>query len=217
MAWTLATLQEAASKFLDGFTDDFFTGPVFPVCVRQAEERILHVAKPQPMRRRETVTALAADPVIGSFPELLAPISLIANSAPLIFKRSDWIDEVFGTNALTGQPAYYAIRQKLNDQTVTEIVVAPPALGSQVYQVSYLAKPTSLTVNIGGTWISENCENALLYGVLFHSYMYEKGETEITAGYKEEFEKALSLLKGMTMSGMRRDDFRSSPQAAPEA
>lgn len=215
MAWTLASLQDAASGFLDGFTNDFF-GTMFPVCVRQAEERILQVAKPQPMRRRETVSAGASSAVIGQFPELLGVISLSVNSTPLLNKARDWIDEVYGANATTGQPAYYAVQQQLGAQGVTEITVAPPALAAQDYVVEYYAKPPSLVDSPNGTWISTNCENALLYGVLFHAYNYEKGEAEITANYKEEFEKALSLLKGITRVNMRRDEFRSSPQAMPE-
>jgi hypothetical protein len=214
--WTYTSLQEACSAFLDGFTDDFF-GTMFPICVRQAEERILHVTKLQPLRRREAVVVLPGIAVIGAFPELIAPVAVSAGFAPLLYRTTDWINEVFGANATPGTPGYYAIQPKLDDQKVVQIIVAPPATAGVTYEVEYLAKPLSLVDAPSGTWISTNCENALLYGVLLHAYLYEKGETDVMAAYKEEFEKALSLLKGLTYSNMRIDEFRLSPQAAPEA
>lgn len=217
MGWTLSTLQEAASKFLDGFTDTFF-GTVFPICVRQAEERILHVTKLQPIRKR--TTASSTGEVVGSFNDLMAPISLRpVGGVPLLYKELNWIREAFEDNAVTGTPAYYSIQQELGVMAVpdTQIIVAPLPSGPTSFTVEYMAKPTSL-VDAGGqeTWISRNCENALFYGVLFHAYNYEKGEADVTANYKEEFEKALSLLKGFTVSGMRTDSFRASRQSQPE-
>jgi hypothetical protein len=216
MAWTLNALKAAVEKELEPTGDDFFDG-MFPTFVRQAEERILHVAKVPPFRRRQTFVNVNAF-VAATLPDIMAPIVVVMDGgSPLLLKETSWIAEVFGTTPAPGSPVAYAMRQSDADQQVTEIVLAPPPIAPTNMLVEYFAKPPSLADSADPdadvTWISTNAENALFYGVLFHAYTYQKGEADILAGFGAEFEKAMSLLKGMQMGERRTDENRASPQA----
>jgi hypothetical protein len=217
MGWTYNTLKDAVTNFLsaDMTSSAQAFATAFPIAVRQAEERILHTTFVQPFRRTALVVGDGSQ-VIAQVPSLIAPIYVQYNGSPLLYKQTDWIIEVYGDGATPGDPVAYAIRQAINDQNLTEFIVAPYPPDPAQFKVSYMAKPPSLTeVNefVDQTWISRNCENALLYGTLFHLYVYEKGEPDLLAAYKEEFEKALSLLKGISRNNMRRDEYRASLQA----
>lgn len=215
MAWTLNALKAAVLAFHDGEGNDVFTGAftdAFPTIVRQAEERIFHVAKVAPTRKKVDVTIDTTN-VVLDVPDLMAPIFVRYGTSPLLYKQSDWLAEVFG-NA-SGEPVAYAICGVAGDAEQRQIVVAPAPVGPASFTVEYFAKPLSLTdvdPDTGTTWISTNCGNALFQGCLFYAYIYEKGEQDMMAVYQAEFEKSLALLKGFVVGDMRRDDFRSSKQ-----
>jgi hypothetical protein len=215
MAWTYDTLLSAVTQYMDGQSDTFF-GSVFPVCVRQAEERILHATKTLPFRRYSQFTT-TGDGTVSSIFDFVAPIAAYINDTPLLNKEFSWVQEVYG--ATTGTPVAYAIRQKRDDETTYEFVFAPNPGGGVFVDLEYYAKPLSLTQapeygpgTTTSTWIARNAENALLFGTLFHVYVYEKGEDDISNRYKEDFEKALALLKTISRNDMRRDEFRASIQ-----
>lgn len=216
MAWTYDSLFEALTTFLTSDGDDAFA-TAYPIALRQAEERILHAGKVQPFRKVVDVANVNTS-VMATLDDIMGPVSVTGPGGPLLFKETTWIDEVYGLTIPSASTLnVYALRQSAADQQQTEVILAPyPSLPTNM-RIIYFGKPPSLIDSPAGTWISINCENALFYGCLFNLYIYEKGEADMIAKYQEEFEKALSLLKGFSYGSMRRDQNRPSPQPQPES
>jgi len=109
----------------------------------------------------------------------------------------------------TGTPRYYAIDPLLSssdsdeNQDTIRIIVSPRPGSSEIrYRYSYTKFPLSLVdVTEGeGTWISRNYPSALLYGVLYHGYLYEKGEAQLMAEYKKLMQESLILVASSVLS-----------------
>jgi len=108
-----------------------------------------------------------------------------------------------------GRPRYYAIDPLLSssdsdeNQDTIRIIVSPrPGSAGIRYRYSYTKFPLSLVdVTEGeGTWISRNYPSALLYGVLYHGYLYEKGEAQLMAEYKKLMQESLVLVASSVLS-----------------
>ena len=52
-----------------------------------------------------------------------------------------------------------------------------------------------MTVETGGTWISNYGQEALLYGCLVEAYIFMKGEQDLINTYTQRFNEALARLK----------------------
>lgn len=217
MAWTLDTLLSAVRAYLDPTGDGAFDSQ-FPTFVRQAEERILHVAKIPAIRRTQSITGVTTE-LVAEISGFLGPVYLRSNAQVLTLKETSWIAEVYGANSTTGVPMFYALRTKDDYEGDTEVIVAPVPAAATDFTIEYFRKPLSLTEVPQGetTWIGTSAENALLQGVLYYAYQYEKGEADMLAAYLNDFEKAMSLLKGISTTNMLRDEYRASIQASREA
>jgi len=110
-----------------------------------------------------------------------------------------------------GRPLYYADFDKelstASDNGSTLIVSPVPDQDYSV-ELHYLHKPTSLTSQTTGTWISQNARNALLYGCLIEAYTFMKGAPEIQVLYETRFGQEITRLKNEAEARGRRDEYR---------
>ena len=73
-----------------------------------------------------------------------------------------------------GRPLYYADFDKelsTGSDNGSTLIVAPVPDQDYNVELHYLYKPSSLTSQTSGTWISQNARNALLYGCLIEAYI----------------------------------------------
>ncbi|UMO75991.1 hypothetical protein [Planktothrix phage Pra-JY27] len=218
MAWTLATLREEARRWLDADGDADFDA-TFPGLVRQAEERIYAACHIHPFRQVDEVQAEPNVPLVALPQNYVSMIGLsIAQYGAdttrinLLRRQPDWIFEAVPVSQ-TGRPIFYAIQ----DQDPNLLLAPTPAEAVRL-RLEFLGKPVSLadTTGTATTWVSRNAETTLLQGVLYYGYLYEKGDADILGRFEKEFDKGLLLLMQTARTLMRRDEFRASPQAAPE-
>ena len=110
-----------------------------------------------------------------------------------------------------GRPLYYGDFDKElstgTDNGSTLIVSPVPDVDYNV-ELHYLYKPTSLTSQTTGTWISKNARNALLYGSLIEASTFMKGEPEMQVLYESRFGQEIQRLKNMAEARGRRDEYR---------
>lgn len=126
------------------------------------------------------------------------------NWVPLELRDYDFVTQAFPASTSTGKPRYYAIDplQSADDtdenQNTIRVIVAPKPDLTYYYRYSYTKFPLSLVdVTAGeGTWLSRNYISALLYGVLYHGYLYEKGDQQLMAEYKKLFSESMMLIGG---------------------
>jgi hypothetical protein len=79
----------------------------------------------------------------------------------------------------------------------------------------YKAFPESITT-AGNTWLGENFGEVLLWGALCEAYVYQKGEQDLMAKYKEQFMEGMSLLKQVVDGADRQDVYRSGQIRLPQ-
>ena len=110
-----------------------------------------------------------------------------------------------------GRPLYYGDFDKelstAGDNGST-LIVSPVPDDNYEVELHYLHKPTSLTSQTTGTWISKNARNALLYGSLIEASTFMKSEPEMQVLYESRFGQEIQRLKNMAEARGRRDEYR---------
>tara|TARA_R110002051_G_scaffold228960_1_gene291030 strand:+ start:346 stop:1104 length:759 start_codon:yes stop_codon:yes gene_type:complete len=124
------------------------------------------------------------------------------NWSPVELRDYDFVTQAFPASTSTGKTRYYAIDPLQSSTDVDEnqntirAIIAPYPDETYFYRFSYTKFPLSLVdVTAGeGTWISRNYISALLYGVLYHGYLYEKGDAQLLGEYKKLFQESMMLV-----------------------
>jgi len=109
-----------------------------------------------------------------------------------------------------GLPLYYGDFDKNLNTGLQEstLIVSPVPDENYEVELHYLHKPTSLTSQTTGTWISKNARNALLYGSLIEASTFMKSEPEMQVLYESRFGQEIQRLKNMAEARGRRDEYR---------
>ena len=110
-----------------------------------------------------------------------------------------------------GRPEYYADFDKelsTGSGNGSTLIVSPVPDQDYDVELHYLYKPSSLTSQTSGTWLSENASNALLYGSLVEAYIFMKGDPEMMSLYQSRFSEEIARLKNMAEARGRRDEYR---------
>ena len=110
-----------------------------------------------------------------------------------------------------GRPLYYADFDKdlsTASNNGSTLIVSPVPDQNYNVELHYLYKPTSLTSQTTGTWMSNNARNALLYGSLIEASTFMKGEPEMQVVYETRFGQEIQRLKNMAEARGRRDEYR---------
>ena len=123
------------------------------------------------------------------------------------FKELEFIYSYNPNSSTTGTPKYYG------QFDADYFIIAPTPNSAFTVNLSYFYNPTSLTAgsDSGTTWLSENAENALLYGSLVECYTYMKGEQDIMNMYNVRFGQALNRLKNLGEAQEVSDEYYLGP------
>lgn len=186
-----------------------------PLFVRLTEEDIYRQVQLPFLRKLDTSKTMT----VGS-EELTVPSDHLATYAiyfyetgvnirtALINKEPDFMREIWPVPGETRVPRFYS---QYDD---TKIVMAPPPGKEYAVEWSYYYKPETLET-ASTNWLSQNGENALLYGALMHGYIYMKGDQDVVAGYKEKYQNAIADLKIIAEGRNRKDTYRTSDRRIP--
>jgi hypothetical protein len=110
-----------------------------------------------------------------------------------------------------GKPLYYGDFDKELSTAANNgstLIVSPVPDADYNVELHYLYKPTSLTSETTGTWISQNARNALLYGCLIEASSFMKLPVESQTMYEARFGQEVSRLKNRAEARGRRDEYR---------
>jgi len=114
-------------------------------------------------------------------------------------KDTSFITE-FNGDGTTGQPKYYA---NWDDNT---IVVAPTPDQAYAVQLNYIINPPHFTSS-QSTFLAENQEAMLLYGVLVEAFSYLKGPMDMYNLYKTRYDNAIEAFALQQMGRRRRSEY----------
>lgn len=186
-------------------TDPSFEASI-PMFVRNAEKRIYQAVKLPSMRKNAVSTIQEAVSYVAVPPDFLAPwefavVEDAGNYNYLLLKDVSFLREMYPSPATQGVPKYYAVFD--NDT----LQVAPtPALNYSV-EMHYYAYPESI-VTASTSWLSENFENALLYGALVEAAAFMKSEADTVKTYSEQYAVNLKLLTEYANGKLRSSNYR---------
>jgi hypothetical protein len=213
MAFTYAQLVDAIHGYLQVDSNGIPTADMNTI-IRQAEQRIYYDVQIPVLKKNVTGTLTNGNRYLTTPNDYLATYSIAVNNNGvyeyLLPKEVAFIREAYPTVTTVGVPRYYAIFD--NDT----IILGPTPNANYEVELHYFYEPQSIVDSPTGTWISENAENALLYGCLFEAYTYLKGESDLISLYAGRYKEALESLKVIGEGRNRLDTYRNSnPRITP--
>lgn len=213
MAFTYATLVDAIYGYLQTDTGGIPTVDMNTI-IRQAEQRIYYDVQIPVLKKNVTGNLTQGNRYLSTPSDYLATYSIAVNNNGtyeyLLPKEVAFLREAYPSTSATGVPRYYAIFD--NDT----FLIGPPPNSSYEVELHYFYEPPSIVDQTSGTWLSENAENALLYGCLFEAYTYLKGEADLIGVYAGRYKEAIAALKTIGEGRNRSDTYRNSePRITP--
>jgi hypothetical protein len=175
-----------------------------PRFVKQTEQRIYRTVMIPELRKITTLTATAGTADLAKPADFLTVFSfaVIDTDGAYYFlydKDPSFIREAYPSGT-QGLPKYYALLDG------DDFLLGPTPAQAYSFELQYYHDPESI-VTAGTTWLGDNAETVLLYGCLVEAYTYLKGDTEMMAQYRQQYDTALGQLLGIDVRS-KRDDYR---------
>ena len=206
MSYTNTTLTQAIKDYSENIETTFVSN--IPNFIKNAEERILKLVELEYFRKNVTGTLTNGNKFLAVPTDYLGSIALsVVNSSSnefLLFKDVNFVQEFNPNPATTGVPRYYAYFD------VDNFIISPTPNSNYSVELHYYYRPTSITATGDGTsWLGTNAPDALLFGSLYESYIFMKGEPEFLKLYNDRFIEALSRLKNYGEATENTDAYRT--------
>ena len=117
-------------------------------------------------------------------------------------KDTSFISEFAPNETVTGQPKYYA------NWDQTNILLAPTPNAAYQIQINYIKDPPHFT-STNNTFLSQNQEALLLYGVLKEAYSFLKGPDDLYKLYSDRYNQNIQAFGLQQMGRRRRGEYDS--------
>lgn len=207
MSFTYSQLVDAIYGYLQTGVNGISTTDMNTI-IRQAEQRIYYDVQIPVLKKNVTGTVTSGNRYLSTPSDYLATYSIAVNNNGeyqyLLPKEVAFLREAYPSTASVGVPRYYAIFD--NDT----FLIGPPPDSSYEVELHYFYEPPSIVDQTSGTWLSDNAENALLYGCLFEAYVYLKGEQDLISVYAGKYKEAIDALKIIGEGRNRSDTYRNN-------
>jgi hypothetical protein len=214
---TYTELYTLIQNYLD-YNETTFNNTI-PDFVKNAEDRIFNLVQEDFFRKNVTGSLTTGNRFLTCPTDFILSFSLavIDSSSDYHFlekKHPSFMQEYtpdITDTSLRGLPKYYADFDKeysTSGSSGTTITVSPLPDANYSVELHYLYRPTSLVSDTGGTWLSVNARDALLYGSLVEGYTFMKGEPDLLTTYENRFQQEIARLKNRAEARGRRDEYR---------
>ena len=183
--------------------------------VKLAEEDIFRQVQLQDLMETSTATLTVGDQYLALPTDFLSIYSLAVivsgSYQMLLSKDHSFMREVYSDTSVTGVPRFYAFFDEAT------LMLGPVPGSGYTVELNYFYEPASLSAGAdsGTTWLSENAEQALLFGTVLQGYIYLKGDQDVIAGYQNQYQSALAALKIIAEGRNRKDSYRKSDRRIP--
>jgi hypothetical protein len=211
---------------VENYTQNPFTPTEFATFTKQAEQRIYNYAQPANLRKNVTGTLTTGNKYLSCPLDFLSVYSLaIIKDDEYIYlldKDVNFLREVYPSAIATGVPKYYALfGPTVASSTITDelsFIIAPTPDDAYEVELHYNYYPESIADAADGrTWLGDNFDSVLLYGVLVEAYTYMKGEADLMQLYDAKYKEAISLYKALADGKQRGDTYRDGQVKYPVA
>lgn len=211
---TFGELKQFVQDYLEVDETTFTTN--LPQFVRATEEVICRSVQLPEFRKTDASLTFTTGVNTLSLPsDFLSSFSFTVVDGTthysLLNKEVGFMREVFPTTTTTGRPRFYAM---YDDAT---FIVGPTPDDTYATELHYYYLPTSLADGADGgeTWLSTHAENAMMFGTIYHGYVFLKGDQDVVQSYREQFELALGNLKTIGEGRNRKDTYRTPDTRMP--
>lgn len=214
---TYTELVNAIKAYTENYDADFES--YIDTFIRQTETRVYNSVQIPALRRNVTGLLTAENKYLSAPSDFLAVYSLAVEDQDgqyhyLLDKDVNFIREAYPTPTDLGLPLYYAIfgPTVVNNSVTTELTFILGPTPNQAYNVEmhYYYYPESIVDAASGTtWLGDNFDPILLYGVLREAILFMKGEQDIVSYYERMYQEGLSQLVRLGAGLERQDSYRS--------
>ena len=206
MSYTNTTLTQAIKDYTENDETTFTTN--IPNFIKNAEERILKLVELDYFRKNVTGTLTTGNKFLAVPDDYLGSIAIsIINSNEhdfLLFKDVNFVQQYAPNPNTTGVPKYYALFD------INNFIISPTPNSNYSIELHYYYRPVSITATGDGTtWLGTNAPAALLYGSLYESYVFMKGDADILQMYTDRFNEAIIRLKNYGEGFENTDAYRT--------
>tara|TARA_R100000995_G_scaffold84865_1_gene65332 strand:+ start:1509 stop:2153 length:645 start_codon:yes stop_codon:yes gene_type:complete len=206
MSYTNTTLTQAIKDYTENDETTFTTN--IPNFIKNAEERILKLVELDYFRKNVTGTLTNGNKFLAVPTDYLGSIAIsIINSNEhdfLLFKDVNFVQQYAPNPNTTGIPKYYALFD------INNFIISPTPNSNYSVELHYYYRPVSITASGDGTtWLGTNAPDALLYGSLYESYVFMKGDADILQMYTDRFNEAIIRLKNYGEGFENTDAYRT--------
>lgn len=220
MAMTYSQLVTAVQDYCE----NTFPTTDMNTMIKIAEQNIYNSVQLANLRKNVTGTLTVNNQYLSSPSDFLSVYSLavigLDNSYTyLLNKDVNFIREAY-PNPTTdvGKPQHYAIfgptTSGVTISTELSFILGPVPNAAYGVELHYYYYPESI-VTAGTTWLGDNFESALLNGTMVEAIRFMKGEADLVAFYKEEYNKSMILLKNLGDGKQRMDAYRDGQVRNP--
>lgn len=207
---------------VESYTQNEFSATDFATFTKQAEQRIYNYAQPSDLRKNVTGNFTSGNKYLSCPPDFLSVYSMaVINNGEytyLIDKDVNFIREVYPSTTTTGVPKYYALfGPTVASSTITNelsFIVGPTPDSGYLVELHYNYYPQSI-VTASTTWLGDNFDTVLFYGVLMEAYTYMKGEQDLLQLYDAKYKEAIALYKALADGKQRGDTYRDGQVKYP--
>ena len=160
--------------------------------IRQAEQRIYNGVQILDLRKNVTGNTTASNKYVSLPNDWITTFSVAVidgsgNYSYLMNKDVNFIREAFPSPTDTGLPTHYAQFDK------DSLLLGPTPDAGYSVELHYFYYPESI-VTASTSWLGDNFDSVLLYGVLLEAYTFMKGEQDVIAQYQKRYDEALHSL-----------------------
>jgi len=205
-----AQLKQAIQDYTENYEATFVAN--IPNFVRQNEERVYRSVMIPELRKNVTGSLTANNKYLARPSDFLSVFSIAVIDGDgtynyLIDKDVNFMREAYPTPSTSGLPKYYGqFNGDLASSSFGNFILGPTPNQSYAVELHYYYDPPSI-VDTETSWLGENAETVLLYGSLVEAYVFMKGDGDLMAAYKSQYDEALQRL-GVIDYRSKRDSYR---------
>jgi len=213
---TLTELKNLIQDFLQN-TETTFVNSLDEI-IKNGEERLFEEVEFDYFRKTSTGTLSTGDRFYTAPSDFVLAFSFAVKDSGndynyLIKKHPSFMQEYDVDPTDTTKralPVYYADYDKelATGSAGSTLIVAPVPDSDYSVELNYLYKPTSLTTDTSGTWLSQNARNGLLYACLMEAYTFMKGDPDLLQLYETRYNQEVARLKNRAEARGRKDEYR---------
>lgn len=207
------------------YTQNTFTATEYATFTKQAEQRIYNLAQPANLRKNVIGYLTPSVEYLSCPDDFLSVYSIAIKKTNgeyvyLLDKDVNFLREVYPSRTTTGTPKYYALfGPTVNSGTITNelsFILAPTPDDDYETELHYNYYPQSIVDAASGTsWLGDNFDSVLFYGVLVEAYTFMKGEPDLMQLYDSKFKEAVGLYKTLADGKQRGDTYRDGQAKIP--